>query len=72
VTGLERRCRWLLHAYPAWYRRERSGEVLDTLLEASRPGRSWPSFRDARAGHRRPAGPRLDLAAVDAVGGNRS
>jgi hypothetical protein len=49
VTGLERRCRWLLRAYPAWYRRERSGEMLGTLVEASRPGRSWPSFRDARA-----------------------
>jgi hypothetical protein len=49
VTGLERRCRWLLLAYPAWYRRERSGEMLGTLLEASAPGRRWPSFRDARA-----------------------
>jgi hypothetical protein len=49
VTGLERRCRWLLRAYPAWYRRERSGEMLGTLLEASLPGRTWPSFRDARA-----------------------
>jgi hypothetical protein len=49
VTPLERRCRWLLRAYPAWYRRERSGEMLGTLLEASPPGRTWPSFRDARA-----------------------
>ena len=49
MTGLERRCRWLLRAYPAWYRRERSGEMLGTLLEASAPGRRWPSFRDARA-----------------------
>lgn len=49
MTGLERRCRWLLLAYPAWYRRERSGEMLGTLLEASPPGRRWPSFRDARA-----------------------
>jgi hypothetical protein len=49
VTGLERRCRWLLRAYPAWYRRERSGEMLATLLEASPPGRRWPSFREARA-----------------------
>jgi hypothetical protein len=49
VTPLERRCRWLLHAYPAWYRRERAGEMLGTLLEASPPGRRWPSFRDARA-----------------------
>jgi hypothetical protein len=49
VTRLERRCRWLLLAYPAWYRRERSEEMLDTLLEASPPGRKWPSVRDARA-----------------------
>lgn len=49
MTGLERRCRWLLRAYPAWYRRGRSGEMLGTLLEASGPGRRWPSFRDTRA-----------------------
>jgi len=49
VTRLERRCRWLLRAYPGWYRRERAGEMLDTLLEASPPGRNWPSFREARA-----------------------
>jgi hypothetical protein len=49
VTPLERRCRWLLRAYPAWYRRRRAGEMLGTLLEASPPGRRWPSFRDARA-----------------------
>lgn len=49
MTSLERRCRWLLRAYPAWYRRKRAGEMLGTLLEASRPGRNWPSFRDVRA-----------------------
>ncbi len=49
MTALERRFRWLLHAYPAWYRRERAGEMLDTLLEASPPGRRWPSIRDSRA-----------------------
>ncbi len=49
MTPLERRCRWLLLAYPIWYRRERAGEMLGTLLEASAPGRRWPSFRDARA-----------------------
>ena len=49
MTGLERRCRWLLRAYPAWYRRDRAGEMLGTLLEASPPGARWPSFRDARA-----------------------
>jgi len=49
VSPLERRCRWLLRAYPAWYRRHRAGEMLGTLLEASKPGARWPSFRDARA-----------------------
>jgi hypothetical protein len=49
VTPLERHCGWLLHAYPAWYRRKRAGEMLGTLLEASPPGARWPSFRDARA-----------------------
>jgi hypothetical protein len=49
VTGLERRYRWLLRAYPGWYRCERAGEMLGTLLEASPPGRRWPSFRDTRA-----------------------
>jgi hypothetical protein len=49
VSALERHCGWLLHAYPGWYRRERAGEMLGTLLEASPPGRSWPSFRDAQA-----------------------
>jgi hypothetical protein len=49
VTPLERHCRRLLHAYPAWYRRDRAGEMLGTLLESSPPGRRWPSFRDSRA-----------------------
>ena len=49
MTGLERRCRWLLLTYPAWYRRRRGEEMLGTLLEASPPGGRWPSFRDARA-----------------------
>jgi hypothetical protein len=49
VTPLERRCRWLLLAYPAWYRRRRGEEMLGTLLEVSPPGGRWPSFRDARA-----------------------
>jgi hypothetical protein len=48
VTPLERRCQLLLRAYPAWYRRERAEEMLDTLLEASPPGRRRPSFRDTR------------------------
>ncbi len=49
MTRLEQRCRWLLRAYPTWYRRERSGEMVDTLIAASPPGRRWPSFRDARS-----------------------
>jgi hypothetical protein len=49
VSSLERRCRGLLRAYPAWYRRGRGEEMLGTLLEASPPGRRWPSFRDTRA-----------------------
>jgi len=49
VSALERRCRWLLLAYPAWYRRKRAGEMLGTLLETNPPGRQWPSFSDARA-----------------------
>jgi hypothetical protein len=49
MAGLERHCRWLLRAYPVWCRRERAGEMLDTLLEASPPGRRWPSFCDTRA-----------------------
>jgi hypothetical protein len=49
MTRLERCYRWLLRAYPAWYRRERGEEMLGTLLEASPPGRRWPSPRDARA-----------------------
>jgi hypothetical protein len=49
VTPLERRCRWLLLTYPAWYRRRRGEEMLGTLLEASPPGGRWPSVRDARA-----------------------
>ncbi len=49
MTALEQRCRLLLRAYPAWYRRERAEEMLGTLLEASPPGSRWPSSRDARA-----------------------
>jgi hypothetical protein len=48
VTSLERRCRLLLRVYPRWYRRDRAGEMLDTLLAAN-SGRRWPSLRDALA-----------------------
>ncbi|HEY6492390.1 MAG TPA: hypothetical protein VIZ43_03895 [Trebonia sp.] len=46
-TSLERRARVLLLAYPAEYRRERAEEMIGTLLEATPPGRSFPSARDA-------------------------
>ena len=46
MTALEARCRWLLRAYPAWYRRQRGEEMLGTLMEASPVGRQWPSPRD--------------------------
>ena len=49
MTALEWRCRWLLRAYPAWYRRQRGEEMLGTLMEASPAGRRWPSLRDIRA-----------------------
>jgi hypothetical protein len=49
VTGLERGYRRLLYAYPAWYRRERGEEILDTLLAAAPRGRTEPSLRDSGA-----------------------
>ncbi len=49
MTTLERRCRLLLRAYPAAYRRERGEEIIGTLLEATPAGRSWPLARDVRA-----------------------
>jgi hypothetical protein len=49
MTALEARCRWLLHAYPAWYRGQRGDEMLGTLMAASPHGRRWPSLRDIRA-----------------------
>jgi hypothetical protein len=47
VSPLERRCRWLLRAYPAAYRAERADEMLDTLLERASPGQQWPGVREA-------------------------
>jgi len=49
MSPLERRCRVLLRAYPAEYRRERGEEIITTLMEASPEGRSRPSLRDARS-----------------------
>jgi hypothetical protein len=47
-TGLERRCRWLLRAYPAAYRAEHGDELLGTMLEAA-PDRAWPAWREMRS-----------------------
>ena len=49
LTALERRSRWLLHAYPAAYRHERAEEMISTLLETTPDGRTWPRLRDVRA-----------------------
>lgn len=49
MSALEWRCRWLLRAYPAWYRHQRGEEMLGTLMDASPAGRRWPSPRDIRA-----------------------
>jgi hypothetical protein len=46
-SPVERRARLLLRAYPAEYRAERGGEILDTLLEATPDGRGWPALRDS-------------------------
>jgi hypothetical protein len=48
MTTLERRCRLLLRAYPAAYRRDRGEEIIGTLLEATPAGRNWPLARDIR------------------------
>jgi hypothetical protein len=48
MSAIERHGRWLLYAYPRWYREDRADEMLGTLAEASGPDRSWPSLRDGR------------------------
>jgi hypothetical protein len=35
MTPLERRCEWLLLAYPAAYRQRRGEEILGTLLRST-------------------------------------
>jgi hypothetical protein len=40
MTTLERRCRFLLHVYPAAYHRARADEMLGTLLQTTPPDRS--------------------------------
>jgi hypothetical protein len=47
ASPLERNARLLLRAYPAEYRAERGGEILDTLLEATPGDRGWPTLRDS-------------------------
>jgi len=49
MSPLERRCRLLMRAYPAGYRRERGDEIIATLLEATPEGRRRPLARDMRA-----------------------
>jgi hypothetical protein len=49
MTALERHCRWLLRAYPAWYRAERGDEMLTTLAENAPPGWAWPGWRETAA-----------------------
>ncbi len=46
---LAHRYELLMRAYPAAYRRERAGEIVDTMLEAADPDRSWPSLGEAAA-----------------------
>lgn len=49
MSPLERRCRLLLRAYPPDYREDRGEEIVDTLLQATPDGRTWPLPRDVRA-----------------------
>jgi hypothetical protein len=46
VPLLVRRTRLLLRAYPRAYRAHRGEEILDTLLETTRPGHGWPPARE--------------------------
>lgn len=46
MTGLERRYRWLLWAYPRGYRRRYGDEMVTTLLEMAAPGQARPARAD--------------------------
>ena len=46
VSLLVRHTRLLLRFYPPGYRAHRGEEILDTLLETTRPGRGWPPPRE--------------------------
>jgi len=49
MTGLERRYRWLLRAYPRAYRQYRAEEMLETLLVVGETDRRHPSLRESLA-----------------------
>ena len=46
VPLLARHTRLLLRCYPKAYRAHRGEEILDTLLETTRPGQGWPPARE--------------------------
>lgn len=46
VPLLVRHAKLLLRCYPPAYRAHRGEEILDTLLETTRPGRGWPPARE--------------------------
>jgi hypothetical protein len=46
---LDDRYRRLLRSYPKGYRRERSAEILGTLMDLARPGQQRPALREAAA-----------------------
>ncbi|MEH1165963.1 hypothetical protein V6V47_11325 [Micromonospora sp. CPCC 205539] len=49
MTGLERRYRWLLRAYPRAYRQYRADEMLETLMAADETDQRHPSLRESLA-----------------------
>ncbi|MBE1492020.1 hypothetical protein [Plantactinospora soyae] len=49
MTGLERRYRWLLRAYPRAYRQYRADEMLETLLAVDETDQRRPSLRESLA-----------------------
>ncbi|WP_329109538.1 hypothetical protein OG792_12260 [Micromonospora sp. NBC_01699] len=49
MTGVERRYRWLLRAYPRAYRQYRGDEMLETLLGTGETDHRHPSLRESLA-----------------------
>lgn len=47
TSSLERRYRRLLISFPANFRRKNEDELVGVLLDATEPGRDWPTLRDA-------------------------